>query len=202
MINNIAPLFMIKALLSSAATLITIFAFVPYIRGILTSTIRPHVFTWIIWGLSTFIVGLAQFTARAGVGVWPILISGLITFYIAWLAYRKTSDTTITPVDWLCFIAALSAIPCWYLTHDPLSAVIILTIIDLLGYGPTLRKAYIHPHEEQALLYGIMTFRNMLVIGSFEEYSLTTLLFPIATIIANMIVMSVLWTRRTGQNLE
>ena len=117
---------MIKELLSAAAIVLTFVIFVPYIRSIRRGLTKPHVFSWVIWGLGTFVVFLAQLAGSAGLGAWPIGVSGLITAYIAVLAYSKQSDTTITQSDWAFLIIALAALPCWFFTSDPLWAVVIL----------------------------------------------------------------------------
>ena len=104
---------MSKELLSAIAIALTLIAFLPYIRSILRGKTKPHVFSWVIWGTTTFAVFLAQLADDAGAGAWPIGISGLITIFVAYLAYLKRSDTTITRVDWIVFISALSALPVW-----------------------------------------------------------------------------------------
>ena len=175
---------MSKELLSAVAIALTLVAFLPYIRSILQGKTRPHVFSWVIWGSTTFVVFLAQLADRGGAGAWPIGVSGVITLCVAVLAYLKKSDTTITRVDWLFFVVAMTALPFWYVTADPLWAVVILTTVDVIGFGPTIRKAYVRPHEEQLLFYLIFVVRNVIAIAALEHYSLTTVLFPMVTAIA------------------
>ena len=114
-------------------------------------------------------------------GAWPIGISGLITLYVAYLAYIKQSDDSITRIDWLFLIAAISALPFWYLTDNPLWAVVILTTTDLLGFGPTFRKSYHSPFSEKLTFFSLITIRNFISILALESYSLTTVLFPAAS---------------------
>ncbi len=182
-----------KEILSAIAIVLTLTAFIPYIRAIFSGSIQPHVFSWIIWGMTTFLAFLAQLEDKAGVGAWPIGVSGSITMFIACLAYIKRADVTITKTDWLFFISALSSLPLWYLTSDPLWAVVLLTILDVLGFGPTVRKAYYFPYSESLLFFGLFTVRNLLVMMAFENYSVTTLLFPavIAAVCAVLMVMIV-----------
>ncbi|PHS72188.1 MAG: hypothetical protein COB22_05675 [Cycloclasticus sp.] len=78
---------LIKEILSSVAIALTFYAFFPYIRSILKGEVKPHVFSWVIWGTTTLIVFFAQLAGGAGVGAWPIGISSLITIYVAFLAY-------------------------------------------------------------------------------------------------------------------
>ena len=130
-----------KETFSLIAIVITLAAFIPYIREIFRGTIRPHIFSWVIWGVTTLLIFLAQLEDNGGAGTWPIGVSASITIFIAYLAYLKRADVTITRADWLFFIAALLSLPLWYWTSDPLWAVILLTAIDVAGFGPTVRKA-------------------------------------------------------------
>ncbi len=104
-----------KEVLSTIAIVLTVVAFYPYVRGIIQGAIKPHVFSWLIWGTTTFVVFLAQLEAGAGVGAWAIGVSGSITIFIALLAYLKRADVAITKTDWLFFTLAISSLPLWCL---------------------------------------------------------------------------------------
>ena len=82
----------LKEFFTLCGLLLTLVAFVPYLRGILRNRIRPHVFSWVIWGLTTFVTFLAQLSAGAGPGAWPIGLSGVLTIAVAVLAYIKRAD--------------------------------------------------------------------------------------------------------------
>jgi hypothetical protein len=185
-----------KQLVSGIAIALTFIAFLPYIWTILRGDTRPHVFSWVIWGSVTFVVFLAQLADRGGVGAWPIGVSGLITIYVAVLAYLKKSDNSITGKDWWFLIIAMMALPAWYLTSDPLWAVVILTVVDLAGFGPTFRKAFNLPHEENLTFFVIITLRNILVIIALEHYSVATILFPAATAVACVVFILMVMLRR------
>ncbi|MBP9871147.1 MAG: hypothetical protein KBC53_06565 [Nitrosomonas sp.] len=186
-----------KEILSFIAIVLTLAAYIPYIRAIFSGAIKPHVFSWVIWGATTLLAFLAQLEANGGVGAWPIGVSGSITIFIACLAYLKRADVTITKSDWLFFVAAMSSLPLWYLTSDPLWAVVMLTTVDVLGFGPTIRKAYHFPYSESLLFFGLFAVRNLLVMMAFENYSMTTLLFPavIATVCV-LLMMMIAYRRR------
>ncbi len=185
-----------KELLSAVAIALTIAAFYPYIRAIIQGAIRPHVFSWVIWGATTFVVFLAQLEAEGGAGAWPIGVSGCITLLIALLAYWKRADITISGTDWLYFVLAMSSLPFWYVTSNPLWAVVILTTVDVLGFGPTVRKAYAFPHSESLLFFSLVALRNLVVILALESYSVTTVLFPAVIAATCMALIAMLVYRR------
>jgi len=187
---------MLKEAFSTIAIVLTFIAFFPYIRSILKNEIKPHVFSWIIWSSTTFIVFLAQLDAGGGIGAWPIGISGIITLYVAYLAYLKKSDITITKIDWWFFLSAVASLPVWYFSSDPLWAVIILTTVDVLGFGPTIRKAYSYPFDENFLFFALFMLRNIFAAMALESYSLTTMLFPTVIATACLMVLAIIALRR------
>ena len=185
-----------KELLSAVAIALTFIAFIPYIRSIISGASKPHVFSWVIWGTTTFVVFLAQLEGKGGVGAWPIGVSGSVSLLIALLAYIKRADITITKTDWLFFVSAMSSLPFWYFTSDPLWAVVILTTVDVLGFGPTVRKAYIFPHSESLLFFALFAARNLIVVMALETYSVTTVLFPAVIAAACLLLMAMMTYRR------
>lgn len=187
---------MYKEALSATAIALTFIAFLPYIHSITHAKTKPHVFSWVIWGSVTFVVFLAQLADKAGAGAWPIGVSGIITMYVAFLAYRHKSDSTITRTDWLFFVTAMTSLPMWYMTSDPLWAVVVLTIVDLIGFGPTFRKSYSYPFEEQLTFFSLIAARNFIAIMALEHYSLTTILFPAATAVTCLIFILMVMYRR------
>ena len=186
---------MYKQFLGAIAIGLTIIAYYPYIRSIIQGKTKPHVFSWVIWGTSTCIVFLAQLADKGGAGAWVIGFSGIISIYVAFLSYIQRSDSSITRIDWLFFIMAMVTLPIWYLTSDPLWAVVILTTVDVFGFAPTFRRSYISPFEEQLMFYVIMAVRNLIVVLALENYSLTTVLFP-ATIAVVCLIFSLMVVSR------
>ena len=190
-----------KEILSVIAILLTFIAFFPYIRSTLQGKTKPHTISWLIWGISTIIVFLAQLVDNGGVGAWPIGVSGIISIYVAILAYSKKTDNMISKIDWLFFILAINTIILWYFTSDPLLAVVVLTIIELLGFAPTFRKAYVRPFEEQLTFFVLMVVRNTVAIVALEHYSLTTVLFPAMSAVACLLfIIMVVYRRKNWSN--
>jgi len=187
---------MYKEFFSAVAIALTVFAFYPYIRAILRGSVKPHVFSWVIWAATTFIVFLAQLEEKGGAGAWAIGVSGTVTGFIAVLALIRASDISITGSDWLFFLGAMASLPLWYFTADPLWAVVLLTAVDVLGFGPTVRKAYHFPFEEQLTFFALFTARNLIVILALERYSVTTVLFPAVIAAACSLLMVLISYRR------
>lgn len=189
-------MFYCKECLSAVAIGLTVLGFLPYIRAIRRQTIKPHVFSWGIWSGSTAVVFFAQLAAGGGVGTWSIGVSGALSASVAILAWAKRGDRSITRSDWAFFLAALWSLPLWYISSDPLWAVVILTLVDLLGFGPTLRRVYREPYSESAWFFAIFAARNSIVVAALEAYSVTTVLFPAVIAAACLLLIAIIVARR------
>lgn len=187
-----------KELSSGIAFTLTLVLFVPYIRSIKRGETVPHVFSWIVWGFGTFVVFLAQLADGGGVGAWPIGFSACVSAYIAALSYGERHSVRVVGLDWLLFSLAMLAIPGWVIASDPFWAVLFLTVADLLGFGPTLRKAFHSPYQEHLGFFALGGVRNLFVVAALEHYSWTTLLFPMAVGISCFMMAAFLAVRRAA----
>jgi len=178
------------------AIVLTFVAFIPYIASILKGTVKPHVFSWAIWSITTLTVFFAQWSEGAGVGAWSTGISGCVTVLIAVLAFIKHADITITRSDWIFFILAILSLPLWYVTSDPVWTVVILTSIDVMAFVPTVRKTYIMPFSEPIIFFAIFALRDLLVILALEHYSIATVLFPASISISCILLITMMLYRR------
>ena len=185
-----------REIFSVIAIAITFIAFGPYLWAIWRGTNRPHVFSWVIWALVTLVVFFAQLAGGGGVGAWPTAVSGVVTIVAAVMAWMKRGEATITRLDWAFLAGALAALPAWALSSDPLAAVIVLTVVDLLGFGPSFRKAFMAPGEEHIGLYSFGILRNIVHIAALEQLNFTTVLYPAAVFAACIVFVGYVLARR------
>ena len=184
-----------KEIIGGLAVMVGMIAQGLYLWHIFRRTIKPHIFSWVIWGLLGLIGFAAQVAANAGPGCWAMGVSSALCLVIA-SAGLFYGEKSITRGDWICFILLLSAIPAWMATNNPLWAVIIVSAIDTGAFYPTFRKSWMAPHQESAasfLLYALQTF---LSLGALENFTWTTALYPATILTMNIILTSTLLYRR------
>lgn len=185
----------LKLILGIASAVVAFINYLPYLIGVVRQNLHPHAFSWIIFTIITATISIAQFTAGAGAGAWATGATSLTTFLIACFAL-KNGGYRITTSDWASFLGALVAIPAWIITDNPLAAVIILTIIEALGFFPTYRKAWQKPHDESILAFSLTILKYVLALGAMQSYTLTTVLFPVALLILSATLICELLLRR------
>lgn len=174
---------------------VTVASIAPYYYFVFKGKIKPHVFSWFIWGVLTAIGFAAQTYAGAGPGAWATGAVSIGCLGIALVAL-KHGERHITRSDWLCFIAAMSAIPLWVATEDPLWSVVLISITDVLGYYPTIRKSYHKPHEELIYTHLTGTIKYLFSLFAIEQWMVTTWLYPVSISAANIVLIAILLVRR------
>lgn len=169
--------------------------YIPYLYSIWLGKTKPHGFSWFIWGLLTAIAYFAQVQSGAGPGSWATAMTACACFLITIFSLFK-GEKHITRSDWLTFTAALAAIPIWYITDNPLSAILLITLIDALGFWPTFRKSWHKPHEEHPLTYFLSAVKFTLSMLALHSFNWTTALYPASLIFMNgAFVLMVIYRR-------
>ena len=185
-----------KYILGIIATIIALISYIPYLITILQGTTKPHGFSWFVFGILMAIAYAAQVTDNGGAGAWVTGFSALVCFLIAGLAVFKGTFTP-TKSDWSALIGSLLAIPLWLLTDNPLYAVLLITVIDILAFYPTFRKAYFHPNEELLFTYLLSGIKFLIGFAALENFTFITVFYPASLILMNWLFIGmVMWRRR------
>lgn len=186
-----------KELLGGLAVAIGLFGYAFYVRGILQGKVKPHAFSWFVWGLLTAIAFVAQVAEGGGAGAWVTGVTALFSFGFAIVGLRASSRIFIAKSDWVFFVSALLAIPVWYLTGNPLWSVIIISVIDAVAFAPTFRKAFHHPETENGWTYVLSGLKFVVGLLALESLTWTTVLYPVSLVLANLaFVVMLVWRHK------
>jgi chromate transport protein ChrA len=184
-----------KIWISAVAVVMTLVGYSFYFKDIFAGKTHPHAFSWLVWASLTAIAFAGQVSDGAGVGAWVTFTTAAISFIIFFLSLSR-GEKNVTKSDWANLIGAGFAIVLWIFTKEPVLSVILITIIDFLGFMPTIRKSYYKPHEETLIHYVLAGFKFLLATIALENYSLTTWLYPMSLVLANFLFVIMLTVRR------
>ena len=174
---------------------------VPYAISAVRGRTRPHVFTWFTWGLLNGIIFLAQGAGGAGPGRWAAAFGCVVSFIVAFLGLTR-GERHITRSDWFAFLLAMAIIPLWYVTRNPLYAVLQATFIDALAYYPTFRKSWTKPDEESAKSYFIFALGWVVSLTATDTYNFTTTITGVSSALANSCLVAMLLSRRKALGIS
>ncbi len=184
-----------KWVLAGLATLISFCNLLYYISTVLKGKTKPHMYTWLIWGLLTAVAAATQWVSGGGAGTFLTTLVAMNCFVIATLAYFK-GEKNITRSDKLFLGACLIAIALWPLTPTPLLSLVLATLIDTVGYFPTIRKSFSKPQEENLIsfsIYGCTWFMSLIALA---DYNFLTAFYPAVTVVTSWGLMIFLIIRR------
>lgn len=92
--------------------------------------------------------------------------------------------------------AAFSAIPVWVLTKDPTASICLVTLIELAGLGPTVRKTFRDPWSESLAYFALCVVKYALAVLALRTWSVAVALYPIANTAASIGVCMLMIVRR------
>lgn len=173
-----------KIILGIIATIISLIAYIPYFRDIFKGKTKPHAFTWLVWFILTTIAFAGQLSEGAGAGAWATGSISAASLAIFILSLKK-GEKNITISDKFSLFGAFFAIYLWYLTKDPLASIVLIIIIEVLSFYPTIRKSIQKPFEETLSTYVLVGSSFVLATVAIENYLLTTWLYPSALVLLN-----------------
>ncbi len=180
-----------KESLAIIASILAVVGNISYLKDVFIGRVIPHPYTWFIWSIvsmTTFFGGLAK---GAGIGALPTGIAEFFTIIIFIFSLKYVFQGKaghIRRVDnYFLVVAVLGLIP-WALTKDPTISVVIVVLIDIVAFVPTLRKTWLHPNTEKPLLYEMNVARHILTLFSLQTYNVATTFHSIAMICTNTIM--------------
>ena len=185
----------VKIILTVIATAIGVVAFFPYLRDTFSLKTKPHAYTWLIWAITQ---GTAVFGIWYGGGGWGALnlTIGTLFVIVVFLFSIKYGTKNITKSDMAILVAALSAIIIWWRLDQPLISVIMVSMIDVIGYIPSFRKSYQEPWSETLISWILFSASNTFAILALEEYNLLTVTYLAAITSANIALFLLCFFRR------
>lgn len=179
--------------------IIGLLSFYLYQKGIFKGVTKPHPFSWLVW-LITLVIATLGIDIGEGDGenkfaslYYTIYtVTAAVTFV---RTIRVHAFSSVEAQDYIWLALALAAVPAWLLA-GPLLAVLIVTLIDAIGYMMTIKKVYYAPTSEPKLAWALAIASQMIVYLLMEDFNLLTMLYPAVTTIAGIVIVLIAVFRR------
>jgi hypothetical protein len=186
----------IKNILGYVATFLVFIGYIPYLRDVAKGKTKPHIYSWFLWSFVTLVAFALQASGGAGSGSLVTLAAALMCIVVIIFGLIYKARIKIVVFDNIFMILAIIALGLWLIAKQPLLSTILLTLVDLLGFAPTVRKSWDKPYSETLSFYFLNIFRFTLAIVALQKYSIITALYPVAWLSANGLFTLMLIIRR------
>lgn len=169
-----------------------------YIINTLKWKTKPNKITWLIWAAAPLI-----WTAATVVSQWfiwsvlPVFIAGLIPLTIFLASFiNKNSYWKLWKLDYWCLALAIFALILWFITSQPLLAIIFWILADFLASIPLLIKIYKYPETETVWTFVIWLIANASAFLVIKNWVLEEYLFPLyLVLICFVIIFTYFWKK-------
>jgi hypothetical protein len=159
------------------------------------SSVQPHPFSWLLWGLVTLVAYLVQRGQGGDAGSWVTVFTAGACFLIGGLTLFK-NHWRFSGFDWLSAGSGLFVLGFYVFAKDPTYSAIFATGADVLGYGPTLKKGWAEPNKDSATSFALNGAKFVIALPALGSYSIATWLYPATIAIVNSGVAAMLLLRR------
>lgn len=184
-----------KIISAAIAIIIGFSATFPYVKDIFSLKTKPHVYTWLIWSLTTGTAAFAAYYGGGGVGSINLILMFIVTFFI-FLISIKYGTKNINVWDTIILITALLAILVWWQLKQPLISVLMVSAIDIIGYFPSFRKSWHEPWSETMISWAGFSVSYIFAILALNEYNFLTTTYLFSLLAAGTTLFLICLIRR------
>lgn len=182
----------ILGLLSGAMALV---AYRVYLKDVFANKTKPHMFSWLIWGLLATSAYFGQVSGKAGAGEWVTGLTALGCLLIFVVAIFK-GDKNIHNIDKLLLAISLLSIILLLAIKDDRVSTTLAVVALLIGSFLTMKKAYYKPDQETAKTFALNSIKFVPSIFALSTYNYLTVVYPVAALITNAAIVGVIVSRR------
>ncbi len=172
-----------------------LYSYIPYFVDMFAGKTKPHIYTWIIWFITQGTASAAAIyggSGMTGFGLW----SGTFMVFLVVISSLKFGTKNITISDTISLCLALFSVILWWQMKNPLPAVLMVSLIDGLGYIPSFRKTWQDPNSETPSFWLVICLSTIFTLLANTNFSLITTFYLIVMTICNFIMFSISYFRK------
>ncbi len=191
---SITQLFAVLAFLSFAG------GSVPYVIDVMRGKTNPHKMAVVIFTVLALIGFASQLVEGATLSlVFPAV--SVITNVSILLLMKNSHIGAITQKDKVTLALAILILLIWYITESAAIAIILLTVVNIIGKFLTTKKLYKHPDSELMIAYVMWILGSIFTALSVGSLNWILMLPAINNIVTLIIILAVVKISRKKRSL-
>lgn len=157
--------------------------------------VQPHPLSWFLWGLVTGVAYLVQRERGAAAGSWVTGFTSCVCFLIGGFSFVKHT-WRFSMFDKISVWFGIGVLVFYIFSRNLTHSAILATSVDVVGYLPTIKKAWTDPHKDSVTSFSLNSLKFVPALLALESYSIATWLYPATLVIVNGAVAALLLVRR------
>jgi hypothetical protein len=205
-----------KEIMGILSVAIALLAYVIYFAQTLTGFIRPHPLSWLVFGVLTGTGYLIQINQGEQAGSWVMLCTAVCCFGLC-LVSVKLGERRFPLHEWAFLFGAGIVFFLYLCSRNPKLLALVVsedvvrdygadisaiaaTIVDVLGYGPTVSKVLERPYSDSMTNYFLNSCKFWPSLAAMEAITIPTSVYPGTLIVVNLMVFGLIWYLRYQLN--
>ena len=184
-----------KDFMGGLAVVITLVAYGIYVWQTLRGEARPHPLSWLIFGILTGTAYLVQVDEAAGPGSWVMGITAVVCLLLCLMSFWR-GERAFPWYEWAFLFAAAVTFIFYLLSRQPTISAMLAATVSVLGFGPTVTKAWQRPHSDSITTFTLNSIKFVPAFFAMDNLSLATCIMPAALVVANAAVALIIYARR------
>jgi hypothetical protein len=185
----------LKDLMGALSVAIALVSYALYIWKTFRAHARPHPLSWLIFGVLSGTGFLIQFDQGAGAGSWVMGVTAAVCLMLTLIGLWQ-GERSFPWYEW-AFLAAAAIVFAFYLvSRQPALSAILASIVNVLGFGPTLTKAWARPHSDSSSTFMLNGLKFVPSLLAMDSVSISTCVMPASLVVTNLAVALIIVRRR------
>lgn len=170
-------------------------AFIPYIIEIIKKGVKPNRASWIIWNVTNTILLVSYFSVGARETIFLPIVYFACAFIVLLLSL-KYGVSAWSRLDYVSLTVSGLSLIIWFLTKNPLLALLMNLVMDTVAYLPTIKKSYIDPLSESRIAWLFFFLGSFLNLFAINSVSFGIIIYPIINVITNGVLVIILFRKK------
>jgi len=184
-----------KDTMGALSVAIALFSYGLYVWKTFRAHARPHPLSWLIFGVLSGTGFLIQLDQSAGAGSWVMGVTAAVCFMLCLIGLWQ-GERTFPWYEW-AFLAAAAVVFAFYLwSQQPTASAILASIVNVLGFGPTLTKAWSRPRSDSASTFMLNGLKFVPSLFAMDSVTIATCVLPASLVVTNLAVALIISARR------
>jgi hypothetical protein len=183
-----------------AGLILQIFGIGSYIKDTVSGKTKPNRVTWLIWAIAPIIGSSAAFSDGVTWAAFPVFMAGfcpLLVFIASFV--NKNAYWKLEKFDYLCGVFSILALVLWYITKDPVMAVLFSIISDGLAAIPTIVKLWRYPDTENVWPFILGIPISLTSFTAITTWTFTSYAFPAYLVMIAFIQTGAFYRKKMGR---
>lgn len=171
-----------------------------YVKDTIKWDTKPNKVTWLMWSIAPLIATFAAISDWVTLAVLPVFMCWFWPFLIFLSSFvNSKSYWEIEKGDYICWLFSLIALVLWWITKEPLLAIIFAIISDFTAAIPTLIKAYKEPDTESWISYLYWLAWVIFWAFAITSFKLSEFIFQLYLFIITFTIITIIYRSKIQQ---